>query len=140
MIEIGQGITMPEKEVDYKIKVVVEKNEWTSHVPKEKKGEYVRWHDRCKEPLVWKLNKNMHSVFTTKAEDLTMINEPRIYIYLLNEENEPICFWHGNLCEFRDIDAKWRWIQFKPDKTYNEDMEDYQAGMVSVKISVGRLA
>ena len=39
-----------------------------------------------------------------------------------------------------DLDAKWRWIQLKPDRSYGEIEEDYMAGMVSVKLSVARLA
>jgi len=66
MIEIGQGITMPHKDTDYKVKVSVENNSWVTSVPKEKKGEYVRWSDRSDKPLKWKLPKNPFSLFSVE--------------------------------------------------------------------------
>ncbi len=96
---------MPQPDTAYKVKVVVEKNEWKTEKPKELKGEYVRWSDRCKKVQSWKLSKNPNSVFTTKAEDLTMRNEFKIYVYLIDTDEQPICFWHGLLSEFMDLNA-----------------------------------
>lgn len=66
MIEIGQGITMPQKDTNYKVKVSVENNSWTTDKPKEIKGEYVRWSDRCDKVLSWKLPKNPYSLFSVE--------------------------------------------------------------------------
>jgi len=44
------------------------------------------------------------------------------------------------MSDFLELDSKWRWIQLKPDRTYGIVDEDHMAGMVSVKISVARLA
>ena len=138
MFEIGQGITLPEKEKNYKVQVSVQNQDWPCELPKEKKGEYVRWHRRS-QVMTYKLPKNRNSLFTIPKEDLTAPEELRIYIYLLNEDDKPISFWWGPLSDFMELDAKWRWIQLKPDRTYGEVEEDYLAGMVSVKISVARL-
>ena len=51
MIEIGQGVTLFEPDKDYKVVVKVQEWEWTSEIPKEKKGAYVRWHSRCTDVL-----------------------------------------------------------------------------------------
>ena len=110
--------------------------EWRSEPPKEKKGEYVRWHRRSDE-LKWDLPKNDYSIFSGKtAEELGKNRvESEIFIYLEDDE-KLICFWQGKLSEFSEVDAKWRWIQLKPDRSYGKVEEDYKAGMVSVKISV----
>jgi len=35
--------------------------------------------------------------------------------------------------------AKWQWIQLKPDHSYGLVKNDHEAGMVSVKISINKL-
>ena len=87
MFEIGQGITMPEKERDYKVQVSIQNFDWKCDLPKEKKGEYLRWHSRTTEPLTYKLPKNLNSLFTTDKENLTAPEELRIYVYLLDEDD-----------------------------------------------------
>lgn len=106
---------------------------------KECKGEYVRWHNRS-QVLSYKLPKNNQSLFTKSKDELTYQEELRIYVYLLNSKDEPISFWYGPLSDFTDLSAKWRWVQLKPDRTYGRIDEDHMAGMISVKISVARLA
>ena len=58
---------------------------------------------------------------------------------MLDEDDKPICFWHGAVNEFKERDAKWRWIQLKPDRTYGIVEKDHEAGMLSVKISINKL-
>ena len=137
MIEIGQGITLPWKDTQYKVQVSIQNIDWKSDLPKENKGEYVRWHSRSEVRQI-KLPKNLNSIFTN--ENVEYEDELRLYIYLLNEDDVPVSYWWGPLSEFKTLDAKWRWIQLKPDRSYGEIEEDYQAGMVSVKIGVARLA
>lgn len=114
--------------------------EWRSEEPKEKKGAYLRWHSRS-ELLQWDLPKNEYSIFAGKTEEELGKNrvESEIFIYLEDESEKLICFWQGKLSEFRNADAKWRWIQLKPDRSYGEVEEDYMAGMISVKISVANI-
>lgn len=141
LIEIGQGITLPEPEKDYKVCIKVLDHEWVCEKPKEKKGAYVRWHNRSP-VLKWKLPKNAYSVFSGKtAEELGKNrNEMEIFIYLQDEYDKLICFWQGKLSEFMATNAKWRWIQLKPDRSYGMVENDHDAGMISVKISAARLA
>ena len=149
MIEVGQGITMPEKDKKYRVQVSIQNNDWKSDLPKEIKGEYLRWHSRCNkkkevkkdtfEPQRYKFPKNLNSLFTTPKEQLSYQEELRVYIYLIDEEDKTIAFWYGPLSDFMELDSKWRWIQLKPDKTFGVIDEDYKAGMVSVKIGVARL-
>lgn len=113
LIEVGQGITLPEKDKDYKVCVSIENHDWYTELPKEKKGEYLRWSSRSEQNekiLQYKLPKNEFSIFTHPQEQLKMQDEFRLFIYLMDEEENPICFWHGPLSDFRDIDAKWKWI------------------------------
>ena len=62
-----------------------------------------------------------------------------IFIYLQDEDEKLICFWQGKLNEFMAPNAKWRWIQLKPDASYGIVEEDYKAGMISIKISAARV-
>lgn len=93
-IEVGQGITLPEEDKDYRVVVKVMDKEWRSDVPKEKKGAYVRWHRRS-ELLTWDLPKNEYSVFAGKTEEELGKNrvESEIFIYLEDESEKLICFW-----------------------------------------------
>ena len=70
MVEIGQGITLPEKDHDFRVQVSIQNLDWQCDVPKENKGEYVRWHSRS-EVLSYKLPKNMRSLFTVGKEELS---------------------------------------------------------------------
>ena len=63
--------------------------EWTSEKPKEKKGEYVRWHSRS-ELLKWDFPKNDYSIYCGKTvEELGKNrNEAEIFIYLQDEDEK----------------------------------------------------
>ena len=80
--------------------------EWTSEIPKEKKGEYVRWHSRSP-VLSWDFPKNEHSIFSGKTEEELgkMRNESEIFVYLQDESEKLICFWQGKLSDFREDNA-----------------------------------
>ena len=63
MVEIGQGVTLPQEGKDYKVRVTVKDREWESGEPKEKKGQYYRW--SCRSGVEqWKLPKNPFSEFS----------------------------------------------------------------------------
>lgn len=131
---------MPEKDKDFKVQVSIESYDWKTGVPKEKKGEYCRWSDRS-EVLQYKLPKNVFSAYTTPEDELKELrSEYKLFVYLLNEKDTPICFWSGSLSNFRNLDGQWQWIQLKPDRTYDLVKEDHFAGLVSIKVSVARLA
>ena len=125
LVEIGQGVTLPQEDKDYKIRVTVKDREWESEVPKEKKGEYTRW--SCRSPVLqWKLPKNPFSEFSLQeGEEPAMRHDYVVLIYLLDEDGKRICFWRGTLNEFRDVDAQWKWLQLKPDRSYGEVEEDH---------------
>ena len=62
IFEVGQGITLPGKDTDYKVRITVQENSWSTELPKEKRGRYVRWNSRS-EILRWEFPKNPHSLF-----------------------------------------------------------------------------
>lgn len=101
LFEIGQGITLPKSNYDYKVQVSLNNLDWKTQIPKEKKGEYVRWSERSEVITKWSLPKNPLSVFSASAAEIgNNKQEQRIYIYLLDDDDVPICFWHGLLSEF----------------------------------------
>lgn len=78
VIEIGQGVTLPVAETDYRVQVSVHNNDWKSAEPKEKKGEYVRWSCRSgdgnkakpdESVIKWQIPKNPFSLFTGKSAE-----------------------------------------------------------------------
>ena len=97
---------MPEPDVDYKVQIAVKNYTWTSEVPKERNGQYTRWGSRS-ENISWKLPKNPHSTFTREENSFKnrYRNEYRLYIYLLDESDIPICFYHCDLSDFRELNA-----------------------------------
>ena len=141
MVEIGQGVTLPKPDHNYKIQVSIMDSDWTCALPKEKKGEYVRWSDRSG-VINLKLPKNKFSEYSSNDadEDEEAIQlEYRVYIYLQDEDDVSICFWWGELSEFKEMNAKWRWINLKPDRSHGMVENDYEAGMVSVKMAARKV-
>jgi len=64
LFEIGQGITLPKSNYDYRVQVSLNNLDWKTKIPKEKKGEYVRWSERSELITKWSLPKNPNSVFS----------------------------------------------------------------------------
>ena len=60
----------------------------------------------------------------------------RIYVYLMDGD-KPICYWKGLASEFMDPNPKkYRWLVMKNDKAIGKVDNDYEAGLVQVKISI----
>ena len=135
--EVGQGIALPEPDVYYKVQFAVKNYNWTTEVQQEYSGRYARWSSRS-EVLSWKLPSNPHSCFNRSEGQLEgrYRQEFRLFIYLLDSSDIPVCFWSCDLSDFRNLNAKWRWIQLKPDLSYGYVENARDAGLISVKLSV----
>ena len=59
----------------------------------------------------------------------------RIYVYLMNGD-VPICWWKGKVTEFLDPNPTYRWLIMKNDKAIGEVVNDYEAGMIQLKLSI----
>ena len=110
LCEVGQGITLPEADKKYKVMLSIEDHNWITEEPKETKGEYARWSCRS-ELLSWKMPRYDLAIFSKSEEELGLQRHYlRLYFYLVDEDNKPICFWHGILGDFINPNAQWKWI------------------------------
>lgn len=51
--------------------------------------------------------------------------------------SKPICFWKGKVTEFANPDPEgYRWLVMKNDKAIGKVDNDYEAGLIQVKISI----
>lgn len=132
--EFGQGLAMPEKDKDYKLKLRIGAHEIESGKPKVKEGDYVRWSENPKikekekkgESYTTTIMSNMTGVTKKKQEkvDPIKIELPRIlhqdnllctdqldvFVYLVDEDDREISFWQDEIVSFYDNKAPRRWI------------------------------
>jgi len=50
--------------------------------------------------------------------------------------DKPICYIKENIQQFMDPNPEMKWFQFIPDNTVNKVKEHYNAGLVSMKLSI----
>jgi hypothetical protein len=60
-------------------------------------------------------------------------------IILLMDGSYPVCFYKMHTREFCDPDAKWHWIEMKPDPTVGYVDNPHNAGIISFKMSVSKM-
>ena len=41
------------------------------------------------------------------------------------DDDKPISWWKGKLCDFEGVNSKFKWCQLKADKAVDEVEEDY---------------
>jgi len=58
-----------------------------------------------------------------------------ILIILMDGEN-PICYIKENILNFMDPNPELKWFQFIPDRTVGKVKHHYNAGMISMKLSI----
>ena len=120
--DIGLGICLP-GDNKYTVKVQIGDFSKTTAKPKEAKPGYNRWSERFAQ-----------ETFKSVYSDPEMMD--RIYVYLMNGDT-PVCYWKGKVTEFLDPSpAKYRWLVMKNDKAVGEVENDYEAGLLQVKIAI----
>mmetsp|Transcript_108930 Transcript_108930/g.150663 ORF Transcript_108930/g.150663 Transcript_108930/m.150663 type:complete len:285 (+) Transcript_108930:1299-2153(+) len=58
-----------------------------------------------------------------------------IYIYLM-DGGKPICFWKGKPSDFADPNPGYKWLTLKADKSIDKVENDYEAGLISLKLAI----
>lgn len=58
-----------------------------------------------------------------------------IFVYLMDGK-VPICFWKGKVSEFKELNPNYRWLGMKADKSLDKVENDYDAGLISIKLSI----
>lgn len=56
------------------------------------------------------------------------------------KDDKPICFWWAPATEFIDPNPSFRWCVMKADKAIGEIENDYEAGMIQLKLAINDVA
>jgi hypothetical protein len=72
--EFGQGLAMPEKDKDYKLKLRIGAHEIEPGKPKVKEGDYVRWSEN---PKIKEKEKKGESYTTTIMSNMTGVTKKK---------------------------------------------------------------
>ncbi len=59
-----------------------------------------------------------------------------VFVYLLNEKGDRICYYRKNVKDCLEPEAKVEWLCFKPEFCVGVVEEAYQAGFLSLKIYI----
>ena len=54
----------------------------------------------------------------------------------MDEDDNPISFWKGPASDFVDPNPSYRWLIMKADKAEGYIENDYEAGMIQIKLSI----
>lgn len=63
----------------------------------------------------------------------------RIYVYLLDSDNIPVCFWKGSVADFQDRNCKHRWFSMVNNEFYGKVKYAHEAGLIQFKLSINCL-
>ena len=119
--ELGLGICLPGYE-NYTVKIQIGDFVLRSAAPMESRQGYCRWSER--------INMTTFKSFYSTPEQMD-----RIYVYLMSGE-VPICWWKGQVTEFLDPNPQYRWLVLKNDAAIGTVVNDYDAGMIQMKLAL----
>ena len=92
--EIRSGVTLPESE-EYTVRICIGEQTWETDKPKQgvnqKMKNYAKWNQRISE------------TFSSVHQHLSTF--PSIFIYLVNSDEKPICYYKGDPMDFTDPNA-----------------------------------
>jgi hypothetical protein len=59
-----------------------------------------------------------------------------VYIYLIMDDKHPICYWCAPASQFTNPNPTYRWINFIADKALGTVMDDFEAGIIQIKLCI----
>lgn len=130
-MDLGVGICLPAKKSGglftaankYKIKVKIgDAFEYTFKDPVEEKHSYNRWSDRLQQ-----------QTFNSSYQSIDEME--KVFVYLMDGDKQ-VCFWKGDIAQFKDPNPKFKWLHMKADKSVGAIEHDYEAGMIQFKMSI----
>lgn len=119
--EIGMGVSLPNFDETYTVMIKIGEFEMTTSNPKEAKTGYNRWSERINQQTF----KSAYPNFDQMAD---------VFVYLMSGKH-PVCYWKGKVKDFLDPNPTYRWIALKADKSVGKVENDYEAGMIQIKMS-----
>lgn len=61
-----------------------------------------------------------------------------MYFYLMDDD-EHVCYWRGRIADFVNRNPKFQWYSLHVDKYYRKVKNDYEAGMIQIKLAINDL-
>ena len=59
----------------------------------------------------------------------------KVFVYLMDDD-KAVCYWKGDVAEFSDPNAKFKWLNMIADKSVGAVEKEYEAGMIQFKMSI----
>ena len=131
-LEFGQGVALPKEGHKYQVRLSVQDFTLQTKEGKEKRANYTRWSERF-EAQSFKL---LYNGLGPAGKPGAISPNERVSVYLVDEDKKPVSWWKGKLSDFDSVDSKFKWLQLKADRAVDEVENDYQAGMVAMKLGV----
>ena len=63
----------------------------------------------------------------------------RLYVYLIDPDNVPVCFWKGKVADFTERNCRHRWYPMVNDEYHGKVNHAHQAGLLQFKLSINCL-
>jgi len=119
--EVGQGICLAGAK-KYKVMIKIADKEFLTKDPVENKKGYCRWSERFK-------TETFESEYSSRDQ------MDKVIVYLM-DGNNPVCYWKGPITDFYDKDPDYKWLSMKNDLAIGKVSNDYEAGMIQVKMTI----
>lgn len=121
--EIRSAITLPDSE-EYTVKIMIGEQCWETEKPKQgvnqKMKNYAKWNHRVSDTF-----KSVHQHLATF---------PSVFIYLINKDGKPICFYKGKCTDFTDPNAPPRWGKLEPDLAIGICTKAHKSGIFQFRL------
>jgi hypothetical protein len=79
-----------------------------------------------------KWNHRVSDTFTSVHQHLETF--PTVFIYLMNKDEKPICFYKAKCTDFTDENAPAIWGKFEPDLAIGECTKSYKSGIFQFRL------
>ena len=120
--EVGSGVNLPD-DSKYKVRIQIGANSkdvdycMTTNNPYEVYHRFNRWSTRFDSVTI---NTPYQSV-----EEMD-----RLYVYLLDQEDVPVCYWKGKVKDFTERNCRHNWRSLVNDEYHNKVKSTIEAGII----------
>ena len=126
LAEVSEGIALPSADTKYTVKIRIADKELKTGKPKKRSGGYCSWNQRFDEQ-VW------------EAPYRSLEEVGSVFVYLMDGDT-PVCFHRAPASDFEGPEPPLRWVPLTNDQSIGKVDDEYQAGLLSFKITIHDLA
>lgn len=120
--EVGQGISLP-SDKKYNVKIKIGDFELKTEKPQFAENTYNRWNHRFPK-----------ASYSASYLDISDIG--KVYFYLMDANDNPICYYKDSIQNYLDPNPKMKWLEMTPDLSIGKVKEHHKAGLISVKLTI----